>query len=509
MRHISGLACAFILAFFLIGPTPGQAQQSQGPMVSIHSVDDRAFPLVSVAFTLDERGRPVSDIGTGEIRIEESDAPVSELSVQRAIEADIPLALIMTIDVSGSMQGETLVKAQESAKRLLINLKPDDRAAVLSFGEEVRLEQSLSADRGALLDAIDRLRADGSTALYDGVGRSTELAAESRFARRAIVLLSDGKESGDASRLSREASLATAAEAGSPFFVVGVGPEIDREYLEQLATRSGGRYFEAAGAAQVPDIYSSLEELLRSQFVASFLATSPAEPRDRVIRVSFNRAGITGVAERAYTSLRPPPAFGLTDDEGTDQRADASTEQPSSMPAPVAVLLVAAALSPAFAAAGAVLVRRRTRSAGGDHDPDTTNQSEPQMERDDITRLDARRWSAIVVVAGPPGEEGRILALWGEPISLGSADSCGLRLLEDPDVGTEHVRLWVREGRLMLHHLARGHSTRFGGRSIAWAALDDGDQFEVGPYLLRWRSARESGEHASNGVLVGSSGRPT
>ena len=150
------------------------------------------------------------------------------------------------------MQGETLLKAQESAKRLLSNLRPDDRAAVLSFADEVKVERTLSPDRAALLAAVDGLRADGSTALYDGVARSTELAAESRFTRRAVVLLSDGRESGDASRLSREASLATAATAGSPFFVVGVGPDIDQEYLEQLGTRSGGRYFEAAGAAQVP-----------------------------------------------------------------------------------------------------------------------------------------------------------------------------------------------------------------------------------------------------------------
>jgi len=484
MRHVRALACAFIVGFFLSGPPLGRAQESQGLAVSINSVDDRAFPLVSVAFTVDDRGRPVTDIGPGEARIEESDAPTTDVSVQRAVEANIPLALIVTIDVSGSMQGETLPKAQESARRLLNNLKPDDRAAVVSFGEEVRVEQSLSSDRAALLGAIDRLRADGSTALYDGVARSTELAAASRFTRRAIVLLSDGKESGDASKLGREASLATAAEAGSPFYVVGVGPEIDREYLEQLATGSGGRYFEAAGAAQVPDVYASLEELLRSQFIASFRATSGAEPQDRGIRITISRAGVTGFAERAYTSLRPP-----VPGEGFDEaRAEAPIpSSPDALPILLAVLVLGVSTT------SAALVRRRLRSTAEGSDPNTTDEWEPQTEPYGATPLDVQRWSAVVVVAGPAGEEGRVLALWGEPISLGSADSCGLRLLKDPEVGPEHVRLWTRDGKLMIHHLAPGRSTRFGGRSIVWASLDDGDQFEVGPYVLRWRSAQESG----------------
>ena len=42
------------------------------------------------------------------------------------------------------------------------------------------------------------------------------------------------------------------------------------------------------------------------------------------------------------------------------------------------------------------------------------------------------------------------------------------------------------------------------------ARLDDGDEFEVGPYVLRWRSAQESGDYNANdnGAIAVTGGHP-
>lgn len=276
-----------IIAAFLAAHSSGLVQEAIS--ISILSVDDTAFPEVHVVFTADQRGRPINEVRLSEVRIEESGLAATPVAIRRATDSNIPLALVITLDVSGSMVGETLTKAQAAAIGLSNNLVPADAAAVVSFADEVRVEQTLSSDKAALTGAISRLRAGGNTALYDAVAESARIAADTGFPRRAVVLLSDGQDFGSRSKLNREQSLAVASDAASLFYVVGVGPEIDRASLEELATRSKGRFFQAAGASEVPAVYASLEELLRSQFVITFRASSPADRQTAPLRSHSRR----------------------------------------------------------------------------------------------------------------------------------------------------------------------------------------------------------------------------
>jgi hypothetical protein len=51
--------------------------------------------------------------------------------------------------------------------------------------------------------------------------------------------------------------------------------------------------------------------------------------------------------------------------------------------------------------------------------------------------------------------------------------------------------MWWRDGRLMLHHIAPGHVTTLAGESIMWAAVEDGDEVGVGPYVLQCWSPQD------------------
>jgi predicted component of type VI protein secretion system len=37
----------------------------------------------------------------------------------------------------------------------------------------------------------------------------------------------------------------------------------------------------------------------------------------------------------------------------------------------------------------------------------------------------------------------------------------------------------------MLHHVAPGQVTTLAGKSVVWAAVEDGDEVSIGPYVLR------------------------
>src|SRR3954463_3791568 len=64
-----------------------------------------------------------------------------------------PIRLIVLLDVSGSMQGN-LPLLRDAAAALFSRLRPDDRARVGSFGEDVTISDTFTRDAGALRAAL-------------------------------------------------------------------------------------------------------------------------------------------------------------------------------------------------------------------------------------------------------------------------------------------------------------------------------------------------------------------
>jgi hypothetical protein len=82
-------------------------------------------------------------------------------------------------------------------------------------------------------------------------------------------------------------------------------------------------------------------------------------------------------------------------------------------------------------------------------------------------------------------DRGHSFQVGRQPVTLGSGQTCAIGLSAAPGVAAEHARIWWRDGRLMLHHLAPGQlTTAVGGRSVTWAVLEHGDEVWIGPHKL-------------------------
>jgi VWFA-related protein len=482
LGRIAAAVLMVLVAELLAG---GQVVPAQGNdiSVSIVSVDDTAFPDVTLVLTADQHNRPIADIRPEELQIEESGSAATPVSIERALDANIPLALVVTLDVSGSMEGSTLASATASATTLINSLAPIDWGAVLAFSDQVRVEQPLTQDKVVLANAVSRLRAGGNTALYDAVAESAAVAAASGVARRAVVLLSDGEEFGSRSQLSREQSLSAVTEAASLFYVVGVGPDIDRAYLEELAARSGSRFFYVTSASEVPAVYASLEELLRSQYVVTFHASSPAPLQERSVKVLLTKGASTGAAERTYRSLRPPERPASPPSPVPEGGLQAVPPESTGGSFPVAAAVVAVSLVAVLLALGlARWLRRRTAGRG-------FLAGRRALARSTYQAPDVPSKAVAVVASGPC--QGSRFELGEQPVTIGSGNECAIRLPAAPGLAEEHVRMWWRDGRLMLHHIAPDHVTTLAGKTVMWAAVEDGDEVGVGPYVLRCWSCQD------------------
>lgn len=302
-----------VLALVLWGARPAAGQIPLS--VQLIGVDASSFPLVTATVSVaDASGLPISDLPPASFRVTANGRPVPVMQVRTALDAGVGIAVVLAIDVSGSMQGDPLVKAKQVARDFVSRLTPADQAMVLVFSDSISVAQPFTANKDALYQAIDRLQARGNTALYDAVATAVEAATAAGLPRRAVVLLSDGADFGGLSRTSREGSLATASGRGVPFFTVGLGPQPDRDYLTQLASRSRGRAMWAPTPADLPPVFEEVHALLRSQYLVQFDLGANARAGTYDLQVEVTRGADRGQGGRSVEVAPPgyrPPQVSL------------------------------------------------------------------------------------------------------------------------------------------------------------------------------------------------------
>ena len=137
---------------------------------------------------------------------------------QRSVAAPQRAATVVLVnDVSGSMRAEDvdpdrLTAAVESAKVLLDKTPDNFRLGLVTFSDYAQQIVAPTTDRGAVTGALERMVADGGTAMGDGLARGlasaqtpvpTQDGKGTRKLPAIIVLLSDGKNTLGAATRSR------------------------------------------------------------------------------------------------------------------------------------------------------------------------------------------------------------------------------------------------------------------------------------------------------------------
>src|SRR5262249_59660626 len=116
-----------------------------------------------------------------------------------------------------------------------------------------------------------------------------DLVAGGNTPRKAVILLTDGADT--ISRAKRADAINRARAAGVPVYTIGLGKDIDRAFLTDLATASGGKFLEAPSASAVAGLYDELSSLLRSRFLVTLESNARPDVADRSIELTVTTSG--------------------------------------------------------------------------------------------------------------------------------------------------------------------------------------------------------------------------
>lgn len=151
--------------------------------------------LINVTATVtDDRGRFVSGLRAEDFAVYDDDEKqvISHFSAER-----VPISLGFVLDTSGSMTSDKMSAAQNAIERFMDTmLGPDDEMFLLTFSAGSELVQRWTNDRRVMSRALRSLSAHGGTALYDGVVEAVPVAQSGRNTKKAIVIISDGNDTG-------------------------------------------------------------------------------------------------------------------------------------------------------------------------------------------------------------------------------------------------------------------------------------------------------------------------
>jgi VWFA-related protein len=270
---------------------------------------------------------------------------------------------------------------QDAAFAFIKQLREDDQVIVVSFDSKVRFHCDFTNDHDELRRAIDETRTGGSTKLYEAVDKVVD-RLESIEGRKAIVLFTDGVDTASR-RANYQNTIEKVEESGALVYPIRYDTEDDQHgssvpntrnpwpwptphppnrrrwplnqivaplfpqwpgrspsagsgqssgeyrkgarYLQELATRSGGRLYEADTLYNLEQAFSSIAEELRHQYSLSYYPTNAKKDGAyRRVKVRIEKPEMIVRAREGYRAAGEAQA---PSDTGQNERPELKRKQ--------------------------------------------------------------------------------------------------------------------------------------------------------------------------------------
>jgi len=187
--------------------------------------------------------------------LKKTDFEIYDSGVRREMKdfyvGDAPVSLAVLLDISGSMAvGGNMDRAREAVAVATMNLHAGrDEAALFTFDSVLQEVVPFTSDVKRMQQVNLKGKPWGMTSLYDAVAQSARLVAERSNRHRAVLVISDGIDTG--SRLSAPQVSGIASSIDVPVYLLRVVNPLDHPGGELEVIETDGRKVQAATLADL------------------------------------------------------------------------------------------------------------------------------------------------------------------------------------------------------------------------------------------------------------------
>lgn len=290
--------------------------------------------LISVPVIVSDRaGHYIPGLGVQNFKLYDNNV---EQKISFFDAAEEPLNVVLLLDTSRSTQG-VLGDIRSAAREFLKELRPQDRAMIISFDKDVHRLSALTSDRKALEKAIKHTEVSKyfGTLLNDAVLETSKSVLQPVTGRKAIILLTDGEDGG--SQTGAAELLAYESEADAMIYSIyyesflrsggggfrfprlgGIFGRSDRrgqkqkerstgavDFLTKLSEVTGGRFYRSE-ATDLTKAFDLVAAGLRHQYRLGFYPDKLAQDGTvRSLKVKVDRPDVAVRSRRQYRTKAP------------------------------------------------------------------------------------------------------------------------------------------------------------------------------------------------------------
>lgn len=314
------------------------------------------YPELSFEITPNnDFGVPIDQLTADNFDISDDVGPL-EITLDEQIDADEPIAIMLVLDASGSMQQSgRLAELKSQAVAFRDSLNSLDQMGVLFFNiavedngdtsSEARValfpsadprEFPPSLDGGGAVNFINQFAAGdelAGTPLYDAMFRSVQvLARDTQAERRAVVVITDGVDHAQGVvKNSEEAGLkgsiyadmevvvTTAQQENIPIFTIGLSDEtdsisdaiqeaisgVDAVELTKIARSTGGAESIDQSVMDLAPLLSIITNKLKTKYIVTTQALAEPDNEEHNLTIQVTSKLGTSTTQQAFRALYP------------------------------------------------------------------------------------------------------------------------------------------------------------------------------------------------------------
>ena len=291
-----------LLALFVFaGAALAQTPRPTPPVVDDEGGQLKTFEVrLPVTVTLDKELVP--GLTQGDFAVFE-DGVQQEVTFFTDEKTNPPVYVGVLMDTSPSAAGK-LKFSKEAAINFIHTVMRlrKDKAAFMTFDNEINLRQDFTSELDDLRKAVDGVKKPGSqTAMYDAVWQFSDEKLRNVPGRRVIVIITDGDDTFSRAELKDAIDIAQRTEttifgistkSGFLGTVPGVeaGTTKDKgdKFLTRLCEETGGQAFFTGDMIDLERAFTRISKELRSQYIITYRPSNQNyDGRERKIEVRF------------------------------------------------------------------------------------------------------------------------------------------------------------------------------------------------------------------------------